>query len=175
MPTYNNLRRAFGLAAKTSFTAITGEATDSFPSDPQITKDPLNDPNILDFTELRDASGVVIPLNSDEAREEAVTGIRRTTLAARLKGIYGDVNQLDAFTGMLAERHVPGTEFGELQLAICRRQFRALRDGDRFFYLNDPLLTLVRTAYGVSYRHTLAELIRLNTGATVQSNVFQAP
>ena len=64
--------------------------------------------------------------------------MRRTTLAARLQRVYGNVDKVDAFTGMLAEPHVLGTEFGELQLAIWKRQFQALRDGDRFFYLNDP-------------------------------------
>jgi Animal haem peroxidase len=49
--------------------------------------------------------------------------------------VYGeDPSQLDAFVGVVAEPHVPGTEFRELQLAIWRRQFEALRDGDRFFY-----------------------------------------
>ena len=41
---------------------------------------------------------------------------------------------------MVAEPHVPGTEFGELQLAMWKKQFQALRDGDRFFYGNDPAL-----------------------------------
>ncbi len=45
---------------------------------------------------------------------------------------------------MVAEPHVTGTEFGPLQLAIWKRQFTALRDGDRFFYANDP--ELVRSA-----------------------------
>ena len=53
-------------------------------------------------------------------------------------------NKVDAFVGMVAEPHVPGTEFGELQLAIWTRQFEALRDGDRFFYGNDPGLSLIR-------------------------------
>src|SRR5438132_478345 len=61
MPSYNDLRRAYGLAPKTSFTAITGESTAGFPSDPLIdANDPINDPNILDFVELRDANGNVI-------------------------------------------------------------------------------------------------------------------
>ena len=45
---------------------------------------------------------------------------------------------------MLAEKHVPGTEFGELQREIWRREFEGLRDGDRFFYLNDPALPQIR-------------------------------
>jgi peroxidase len=75
---------------------------------------------------------------------------------------------------MVAEQHVPGTEFGPLQLAIWKKQFAALRDGDRFFYLNDPVLSTIRQTYGIDYRHTLAELIKLDAGTTVQANVFKA-
>jgi len=174
MPSYNALRRAYGLRPVRSFTEITGERTDRFPADPTIDgSDPIDDPSILDFVELRDEHGHVIPLGSPQAADDAVTGIRRTTLAARLKAIYGSVDKLDAFVGMVSERHLPGTEFGELQLAIWTRQFEALRDGDRFFYLDDPALTLIRRLYGIDYRHTLSELIRLNTGVAVAPNVFK--
>ena len=74
---------------------------------------------------------------------------------------------------MVSERHIRGTEFGELQLAMWAKQFEAVRDGDRFFYRGDPVLRLIEHAYGISYRHTLAELIQLNTGVTTQPNVFK--
>jgi hypothetical protein len=170
MPSYNDLRRAYGLRPKRSFTAITGEATDGLPSGMTI-----DDPHILDFVELRDADGNAVPLGSDGAQEDAVVGTRRTTLAARLKAIYGSPDKLDAFVGMVSEQHVPGTEFGELQLAIWKKQFQALRDGDRFFYLNDPRLGEIRQQYGLDYRRTLASIIRLNTGTAVRANVFRAP
>src|SRR5256712_4926338 len=93
LPTYNDLRRAYGLAPKTSFVDITGEATQRFPADPLINpRDPINDPNILDFVELRDADGNVVAPDSEQAQEEVVTGVRRTTVAARLKAIYGTVD-----------------------------------------------------------------------------------
>jgi hypothetical protein len=175
MPSYNDMRLAYGLAPVRSFTEITGEATDRFPNDPKIDpSDPIDDPNILDFVQLRDAQGTVVPVGSDEAQEEAVAGVRRSTLAARLRGVYGDVNKVDAFVGMVSEKHVAGTEFGPLQLAIWKKQFQALRDGDRFFYLNDPVLETIRQTYGITYRHTLAELIDLDGGATVPANVFKA-
>jgi len=175
MPTYNNLRRAYGLRPVRSFTEITGERTDRFPDDPAIDKrDPIDDPSILDFVQLRDKNGRIITLGSSDASEDAVTGVRRTTLAARLKAIYGSVDKLDAFVGMVSERHLPGTEFGELQLAIWTRQFEALRDGDRFFYLNDPALPVIKRLYGIDYRTTLSQLIRLNTGVAVQPEVFKA-
>jgi len=175
MPLYNDLRRAYGLAPKTSFTAITGEATDRFPTtDPLISRtNPLDDPNILDFVELRDIDGNVIPFGTEEADAAAVTGKRRTTLAARLRALYGTPDKLDAFVGMVAERHVSGSEFGELQRAIWRKQFEALRDGDRFFYLNDPELGRIRSRYGIDYRRTLAQVIEANTNVQVQDNVFK--
>ena len=40
-----------------------------------------------------------------------MVGVRRTTLAARLKAVYGDVESVDAFVGMTSEKHVAGTEF----------------------------------------------------------------
>jgi hypothetical protein len=165
MPSYNTLRVAYGLPPNTSFAAVTGEARARALS--------LDNPHILDFVRLRDADGKVIPLHSDKAREDAVVGIRRTALAARLKAIYGSVDELDAFVGMLSERHVAGTEFGPLQLAIWKRQFAALRDGDGFFYLNDPVLPAITATYGIDYRQSLAGLIRLDTGARVPAHVFR--
>ncbi|HET6950657.1 MAG TPA: peroxidase family protein [Acidimicrobiales bacterium] len=180
MPTYNQMRQAFGLPAKSSFTSITGEATESFPSDPELTPgDEINDPDALDFVRLIGRDGQDIPLGTPEADTDAVQGIRRTTTAARLKAVYGSVNNLDAFTGMLAERHVSGTEFGELQLAMWRRQFQALRDGDRFFYLNDlSVLVGIRNTYGIDYRTNLGDVIARNTDiprAELAANVFKAP
>jgi hypothetical protein len=174
IPSYNELRRAFGLKPQRSFTAITGERTDRFPRDPEINRrNPLGDPDILDFVELLDASGNAIEIGSAAAETGAVVGIRRSTLAARLRAIYRDVGRLDSFVGMVSERHVPGTEFGELQLAIWKRQFEALRDGDRFFYGNDRRLARIERKYGIHYRHTLAEIIELNTGIDVRPNVFK--
>jgi hypothetical protein len=177
MPTYNGLRQAYGLSTRSAFTTITGESTDRFPNDPQINPaDPINDPDILDFVQLRDRDGNVIDPADEEAVDgSAVVGVRRTTLAARLRAIYGSTANLDAFVGMLAERHVPGTEFGELQGTIWRREFERLRDGDRFFYLNDPVLTQIRNQFGIDYRRTLAQVITDNTEleqGDVAANVF---
>jgi hypothetical protein len=175
MPFYNDLRRAYGLPPARSFTDITGESTDRFGPDPKIDPDgPIDDPDILGFVQLRDAGGSVIPLGSEQGQEDAVVGVRRTTLAARLRAIYGNVDKVDAFVRMVSEKHVPGTELGPLQLAIWKKQFEALRDGDRFFYLNDPVLETIRQSYGITYRHTLTELIKLDAGVTVQANVFKA-
>jgi hypothetical protein len=176
IPSYNALRRAYGLVPKTSFTAITGERTERFPRDPAIDRDPpIDDPDILDVLRLADEHGQDVPLGTPAAETDAVRAVRRTTVAARLKAIYTDVDDVDAFVGMAAERHVPGSEFGELQRAIWARQFESLRDGDRFFYANDPALAAIERRYGITYRHTLADVIRANSDANaVQSDVFHA-
>jgi Animal haem peroxidase len=170
MPSYNQVRRAFGLRPARSFTDITGESTDQFPRGLGP-----NDPHSLDFVQLLDAQGNVVTLGSPEAQDDAVVGIRKTTLAARLKAVYGSVDKVDAFVGMVSEKHVAGTEFGDLQLAMWKQQFTALRDGDRFFYQNDPALKAIQQLYGITYQHSLAELIALDSGATVQANAFKAP
>ena len=180
MPTYNQLRAALGLPAKSSFTAITGEASENFPFfDPELTRgNEINDPDSLDFVLLKDRNGNVLQAGTEEGDEETVTAVRRTTTAARLKAIYGSVNNLDAFTGMIAEQHIAGTEFGETQRALWTRQFQALRDGDRFFFGNDPTLTNIRIIYGIDFRHDLGDVIALNTEVKrgdLEDNVFLAP
>ena len=173
MPTYNAMRNAFGLGSKNSFTAITGESTEAFPADPLLTRgDEINDPNCLDIVKLFDINGNPTTVEDDNA----VRVVKRCSLAARLKAIYGSVSNLDAFTGMVAEKHVSGSELGELQLAIWKDQFRAARDGDRFFYLNDPLQSFIRNNYGIDSRKTLAQIIALNTDIPLEelnANVFR--
>jgi hypothetical protein len=175
--TYNELRQAYGLAPKTSFTAITGDTTDAFPADPKLTKgNEINDPDLLDVLELFDVDGKPVDLNDEVAVEGTGTrDVRRTNVAARLKAVYGDVNKVDAFVGMIAEAHVAGSEFGELQLAIWTREFQRLRDGDRFFYGSDQGLSYIRNAFGIDYRRTLAQVIAANTDVPLtelNDNVF---
>ncbi len=83
------------------------------------------------------------------------------------------MNNVDAFTGMVAERHLTGTELGELQLADLEAAVRDLRDGDRFFYGNDPGLGHAPDAYGMDFRRTLGQIIAANTG--VQTPVERVP
>jgi hypothetical protein len=81
----------------------------------------------------------------------------------------------------MVEKHVPGTEFGPLQLAMWRTQFTALRDGDRFFYGSTNTaqeLNTIRTLYGVDFRRTLSQIIASNTdipAADLRPNVFVIP
>jgi hypothetical protein len=168
MPTYNQMRQAYGLAPRTSFTAITGESTDQFPAGSGA-----NNPNSLDFLTTADINGD--PTTPDPGVDGSTSGVRRSTVAARLRAAYGSVDNIDAFTGMVAERHVAGSEFGELQRAIWTRQFLALRNGDRFFYGRDPGLSGIRSQFGIDFHTTLAQVIARNTdtpAAEIPANVF---
>jgi hypothetical protein len=171
MPFYNDLRQVYGLPRVTSFTELTGEESEDFPTGLGIDK-----PESLLFDTLLDANGNALTPGSEAADTQAVVGIRKTTLAARLKAIYGDVSRLDAFVGMMAEPHVGGSEVGQLQGAIWKKQFEALRDGDRFFYARDAALPWIKRQFGIDYRLTLADIIRLNTDIArgdIQDNVFK--
>jgi len=169
IPKYNALRAAYGLPARTSFTAITGESTDQFPAGSGV-----DNPNSLDITALRDIDGGAVADPNEEGANRPTAMTRRTTVAARLRAIYGgNVNNVDAFVGMAAERHVAGTEFGELQLAIWTRQFLNLRDGDRFFYGNDQGLSTIQSTYGIDFHRTLGQIIASNTNKDESAdNVF---
>ena len=93
--------------------------------------------------------------------------------ASLLKDMYGTVDQIDPWVGMLAEDHMPQALCGETIMEIMKRQFSVLRDGDRFFYLNDAGLTddekteITRTKF--------SDIIRRNTDIKLmQDNVFIA-
>jgi len=171
MPSYNELREAYGLAPATSFAEITGEDSEDWPAHPGLTAGgEVDDPDSLDFTRLIDNDGSDLPLVVSEDAEETtpIAFERRTPLAARLKAVYGSVDRIDAFVGMIAEPHVEGSDLGELQRAIWMRQFQALRDGDRFFYGNDPGLRDIEEDLGIDFRRTLARVIADNSDIPIE-------
>ncbi len=92
-----------------------------------------------------------------------------TELQGKLEGLYGDVNNIDLWVGLLAEDHLRGSSVGELTSAIIVDQFERLRDGDRLWYENvysgGELRQLQRTS--------LADVIERNTTVEgLQDNVF---
>ena len=89
----------------------------------------------------------------------------------KLQQLYGSVDNIDVFVGALAEDHVPGSDVGPLTQAVLVNQFTRLRDGDRFFYLNQSW-NLEEIGI-LLHSNTLAKVIENNTSITnLQSNVF---
>src|SRR5207237_1773310 len=78
---------------------------------------------------------------------------------AKLKQLYGTVDNIDLWVGALAEDHVAGGSVGPLFTRIIATQFQNLRDGDRFWFENQfsgaTLDTMEHT--------TLAQIISRNT------------
>jgi hypothetical protein len=84
----------------------------------------------------------------------------------------GNVNDIDAFEGGMAEDPVPGSDVGPLFQTIMVNQFERLREGDRFFYLNETFSADERQI--LQQGNTLAKVIENNTGArNLQGNVFK--
>ncbi|MEZ6112010.1 MAG: peroxidase family protein [Pirellulaceae bacterium] len=94
-------------------------------------------------------------------------------LQAQLAEAYqGDVNNIDAWVGALAEDHLPGAAVGELISTVLTDQFQRLRAGDRYWYQNvfagERLNQLEHTR--------LSDVIERNTGIEgIQPNVFFSP
>ena len=83
---------------------------------------------------------------------------------ARLASVYADVDEIDLWVGTLAEDPVNGGHVGELAFRVIKRQFRTLRDGDRYWYQ----ATLTAQEIDDVESTTLADVIRRNTSITTE-------
>lgn len=91
----------------------------------------------------------------------------------QLSELYGDVEEIDPWVGMLSEDPASPSIAGELVTVILRSQFEELRDGDRFWYENDPAFTPEEVAMLKST--TLSQIIKRNTSIVrIQDDVFHA-
>jgi hypothetical protein len=104
-------------------------------------------------------------------------------LAARLSALYGgNVDNIDAWVGGLAEDHVPGASVGLFMKAVIESQFRRMRDGDRLFYLSNAAGLYTNKTINPEIAAIidldslrLSDILRWNTDiSTLQSNVFFA-
>lgn len=90
-----------------------------------------------------------------------------------LESVYGDIDNADSWVGMLAETPLQESIMGRLMHTILFRQFRDLRDGDRFYYEIDPNLTEEEKEEIAST--TMRDVIMRNTTITLmQDEVFSA-
>ncbi|MEM9824312.1 MAG: peroxidase family protein, partial [Bacteroidota bacterium] len=90
-----------------------------------------------------------------------------------LQSLYTDINDIDPWVGMLVEKHMSEALFGETIMEIMIQQFGALRDGDRFYFEIDPVLSPEEIAE--IRETTFRDIIMRNTEITLmQSDVFGA-
>ena len=96
-----------------------------------------------------------------------------TVIANSMEQLYGDINNIDPWVGMLAEEHMVDALFGETIMKVMEHQFTALRDGDRFYFENDNGLS--SNEISEIKNTTLHDIIMRNTNITLmQPNVFEA-
>ncbi|MFG0325677.1 MAG: peroxidase family protein [Phycisphaerales bacterium JB037] len=94
-------------------------------------------------------------------------------LATMLEALYGDVDTIDPWVGLMSEDAMPGSSLGETAAAILIDQFTRLRDGDRFFYLWDDDLSEVLSEIEST---RLSDILLRNTDiVSLQGNVFLVP
>ncbi|HEY1381052.1 MAG TPA: peroxidase family protein, partial [Gemmataceae bacterium] len=127
------------------------------------------DHGLADYNSIRAAYG--LPEVTSFAQITSNVAVQQ-----KLQQLYGSVNNIDAWVGMLAEDHVrgggaPGAagSTGPTIRAVLVDQFTRLRDGDRFWYQR----AFSGAALNAIQHTTLADVIRRNTSLTnLQSNVF---
>lgn len=94
------------------------------------------------------------------------------TKASRLQSLYGSTDRVDAWVGLLAEDHRPGSSVGPTTDAMITDQFRRLRDGDRFWY---QITGFDRRELDAIEGTTLSDIIARTSGvAGLQRAIFFA-
>ncbi|TWU24246.1 peroxidase [Novipirellula galeiformis] len=120
------------------------------------------DHGLADFNSVRTAYGL-------EAYESFAEITSDTELQVKLETLYGNVNNIDLWVGLLGEDHAEGSSLGETASAIIVDQFERIRNGDRFYYEN----TLSGRELREIENTTLADVIQRNTNVhSMQENVF---
>ena len=121
------------------------------------------DHGLPSLNDVRDQLGLIPYTSFDQINSDPDAQI---SLAAT----FTSVNDIDLWTGGLAEEPFEDSHLGEAFFTILKLQFEALRDGDRFWYeiyLDDDQIDEVEST-------TLTDIIRRNTSISseLQDNVF---
>ncbi|MCA9192376.1 MAG: hypothetical protein KDB03_11460 [Planctomycetales bacterium] len=120
------------------------------------------DHGLADFNSVREAVGL-----------PRVTSFADITcnpeVQSKLEQLYGSVDDIDLWVGLLAEDHVQGTSVGETLQRIIGDQFERLRNGDRLWYQQ----TMSGRLRQQMDRTRLSDIVSRNTGLeNLQANVF---
>jgi hypothetical protein len=124
------------------------------------------DHGLADYNTIRVAYG----LTAAASFADVTSNVEVQNLLASL---YGTIDNIDVWIGALAEDHMGGSSLGPLLTAGLVDQFTRARDGDRFWYENDPAFSADEIRELQATR--LSDILRRNTNiAVLQDNVFVA-
>ena len=101
-------------------------------------------------------------------------------LQQSLQALYGSVDDIDMWAGLMAEDHLPGSSVGLTESALMAIQYQELRDGDRFWFENvhvpgDEESGFFTPEEIAEIRQTrFSDILRMNSsiGFEIQDNVF---
>jgi len=91
------------------------------------------DHGIPGYNAVREAYGLLRKSNFSDITSNV-------NLQNKLQALYTSTDYIDPWVGALCEDHLSGSAVGELIATILIEQFRRFRDGDRFWYQNDPCI-----------------------------------
>lgn len=124
------------------------------------------DHGVPSYNAMRTAMGLTARTAFSEVSSDAA-------VVAALEASYDTVDDVDLWTGGLAEDASGNSQLGELFQSIIVKQFTDLRDGDRFWFEN----YLPQSDIDIVRGSSLSRIIRDNTdiGNELQGNVFRVP
>lgn len=114
------------------------------------------DHGLPDYNSVREAYGLNPVTSFTEISSDP-------EVQSKLESAYGDVNNIDLWVGGLAEDNAPGALVGKTVKAVLSDQFTRVRDGDRFWYENDPFFTQNNDLMYEIKTTTLSDIIKRNT------------
>ena len=123
------------------------------------------DHGVPDFNTVREIFGMDVYENIAQISSDL-------SVATALTETYLDIDNIDAWIGMVAEDHAPGSPFGPTIKNILTTQFSNMKHADRFFYTRDYLLT--NSEKEEISKTRLADVIKRNTDIQVFTNAFKA-
>lgn len=96
------------------------------------------------------------------------------TIRRTLQQIYRNPNDMDLFTAGVSETPVLGGKVGPTFACLIGEQFRALKNGDRFYYENNGVGRFSQGQLNEIRGVTLSQVICRNTGISqIQRNAFR--
>ena len=125
------------------------------------------DHGVADYNSVRQAYGLTTVTDFSGVSSDP-------DVQQKLRETYGEVGDSELWVTGLAEDHVEGAMVGKTFHSIISEQFHRLRDGDRFWFENDPYFRTNPELLDELRATTLAEIIRRNTSISneISDDVF---
>uniref|UniRef100_A0A673MS09 Eosinophil peroxidase n=1 Tax=Sinocyclocheilus rhinocerous TaxID=307959 RepID=A0A673MS09_9TELE len=95
------------------------------------------DHGLQGYSVWRELCGLSAPVNESDLAGILGNGV----LARKLLHLYGTAKNIDVWVGAISEPALPGGRVGPLLACLIAKQFKALRDGDRFWWQNEGVFS----------------------------------